>query len=919
MILRLAQQQCVLNRAPAFVPRIWFFLVSLVFLFPSHSLAGSGDPDWLFASPRERQLVERAEALTNLSEYDEALSVTRAALALFPDAIETNLQRIGLASKMRQISEIIPEYLERARRNPSDTSARFLLAYCYDVSKYRYSRSDDRPTSEIEAILAVSPRMPRARWLQLQLAQEDWWRLFEDHSKRGEVTRMAEQFARDFPDWGTAVLAPASLTHPLRSTRTRVQAAYQQAIRLPSVPAQAYVLQEENAHGLWYDYRDSLPLLDKALAIDPSRVDVAISKANCLCNTGQGLEALQLLERLVRTVPRSGDARVALSSRLGDYHRWNEATQVLKDGVGLVQYDQYYAQRVVMAEAQALIMTNRADEAMKVVQDFIKLHPSEQDWSSVRHIQSALATRGTHDRVRVIDGIPYYGKWSFHCASYCLSMAMQYWGRQRTPEEIADKIFGVAGTVPQALQEYAQAQGFESVLFQGSVATWKRLIDAGVPVLRLKMLSSRSGVAHYILLSGYDDIRREFLVHDPLSADEGRVAYTDTEDDWSFSTMRSSVIIFPKGYQAPSLTKGLNAPPGMKALDNAFYFMTGAALFRHAWRGLLFHAGAALLTGCLLLLLLRRTVYPLTRSTEVAFVCIVFGTVTLLCVLIGFARMKLPIVLLLGFYLGSASALLLFAGQFVWRLFSGAWVRPWTAFFAMVFCVAAWASLGLILLGDEWWRYRMPLFVGGGAIVLMAVPVFLLRRSVRRARLGPVTDPVEFIRTRNLLQGKGTYCLDLAFTEALMRMNRWADAGLFINEMRQSRPYWQRRFADYHVLVDTACVLLDPDGFRDTQRRVAETQLRELVSRWKAGTAIGACARELLAQCVEQSDPARARELKTDTEAAARKWRSWPRFPGTPRFGFFPRPHLLLEMCCGRFLPGPQAPVTCSAADEAQV
>src|SRR5678815_1963422 len=160
-----------------------------------------------------------------------------------------------------------------------------------------------------------------------------------------------------------------------------------------------------------------------------------------------------------------------------------------------------------------------------------------------------------------------------NCAPASLSMVMSYWGwvgdhyltraYLRPSFEADDK-----NVNPFEIVDYVQKQTQYDALWRvgGDMATLKRLLAAGFPVLIEKGMEDphdHSWLGHYLILSGYDDAKGQFLVYDSYEGppEAYGVSYDTIGQFWRHFNF-VYVVIFPRERQAEvNALLGANSDP----------------------------------------------------------------------------------------------------------------------------------------------------------------------------------------------------------------------------------------------------------------------------------------------------------------------------------------------------------------------
>ncbi len=180
--------------------------------------------------------------------------------------------------------------------------------------------------------------------------------------------------------------------------------------------------------------------------------------------------------------------------------------------------------------------------------------------------------------------LPFLQQRGNYCGPASLNMLLAHWGIHQTQDEIAARVYtGIAGTPPQVLHHFARSLGMKSAEFKADEATWKRLIDAGYPILWLQMLGGNSrlsgGGGHYRVVTGYDDILKSWIVHDPNYFTAIRIPYDKIRDTWILPSVQRSLIFFPADRANDPLIAPLKPTPILFITNWAMYVATGANLF----------------------------------------------------------------------------------------------------------------------------------------------------------------------------------------------------------------------------------------------------------------------------------------------------------------------------------------------------
>jgi uncharacterized protein YvpB len=120
--------------------------------------------------------------------------------------------------------------------------------------------------------------------------------------------------------------------------------------------------------------------------------------------------------------------------------------------------------------------------------------------------------------------VPYYYQYnnqyepSRTCNLTVLAMVLSFYGKKITPDELYNVVGGPVFTGSE-VADIAKKQGFKATYSEkGSVDLIKKYLDAGTPVI-LQGWFTQSG--HFIVLIGYDDKEKSWIVNDPAGKWDG--------------------------------------------------------------------------------------------------------------------------------------------------------------------------------------------------------------------------------------------------------------------------------------------------------------------------------------------------------------------------------------------------------------
>jgi predicted double-glycine peptidase len=121
-----------------------------------------------------------------------------------------------------------------------------------------------------------------------------------------------------------------------------------------------------------------------------------------------------------------------------------------------------------------------------------------------------------------IPKVPLYRQTYMDCGPTSLRMVLNFYGKNYSQEEIAKARRG-RGTTVSDMESYARSQGFEVYSYHDPkkeemkylLAQGYPLIALGIPPPNWPKRSRYSGEGHYVVVVGYDDEKKMFIVQDP--------------------------------------------------------------------------------------------------------------------------------------------------------------------------------------------------------------------------------------------------------------------------------------------------------------------------------------------------------------------------------------------------------------------
>lgn len=183
---------------------------------------------------------------------------------------------------------------------------------------------------------------------------------------------------------------------------------------------------------------------------------------------------------------------------------------------------------------------------------------------------------------------PYEKQTPNNCGPAVLSMALKMYGWEGSQSDIADVVKPVLqdrNVNPEELRYYVRTRaGWLNLEYRvgGTIEIIKRLLAANYPVMVESVTSLNPGdalgpnddlwAAHYLLITGYHDIKEEFTVQDPYRGPDRTISYSQLEEEWKPFNNLFMVMYFTQYEEEMKTLLASDWDPDLnrqKALDSA--------------------------------------------------------------------------------------------------------------------------------------------------------------------------------------------------------------------------------------------------------------------------------------------------------------------------------------------------------------
>ena len=115
--------------------------------------------------------------------------------------------------------------------------------------------------------------------------------------------------------------------------------------------------------------------------------------------------------------------------------------------------------------------------------------------------------------------VPYVRQAENYCGPAVLAMLLRYWNHPADHRELAGRVrpFPKKGLSGLELKKLAAAEGFQAYSFSGDTPEMLEHLRQGRPLITVIDPSVLTNNNHYVVLVGWDESRREWIVHDPVN------------------------------------------------------------------------------------------------------------------------------------------------------------------------------------------------------------------------------------------------------------------------------------------------------------------------------------------------------------------------------------------------------------------
>ncbi|WP_028400257.1 tetratricopeptide repeat protein [Ectobacillus panaciterrae] len=243
------------------------------------------------------------------------------------------------------------------------------------------------------------------------------------------------------------------------------------------------------------------------------RADVsAYLLAQLYAGKGEHEAALHILEHAILQYPQVPILYLERIRRLRDLKKHSELLQAMDELDSMLPFHTY---KKYFAHLRAEIFYNAGDTV-----SFTQLLEQELclNKSPYQH------TRRHIDGKRVMLPLTPVLQKDNYCVPASMEMILKGFGHALTQDEISVHIFDKNGSRLSKTIAYAESLGYSCRYFRGTIESYKKLIDSGIPIL---LSVDFEQAAHVQIIIGYDDRLQSLYIQDPNFLEPMIITYED--------------------------------------------------------------------------------------------------------------------------------------------------------------------------------------------------------------------------------------------------------------------------------------------------------------------------------------------------------------------------------------------------------
>jgi len=143
-----------------------------------------------------------------------------------------------------------------------------------------------------------------------------------------------------------------------------------------------------------------------------------------------------------------------------------------------------------------------------------------------------------------VNRVPFYPQTQYQCGPASLAAVLNYWGRDVTPDLIAQDIYRpqMKGTLSLDLWQYAKGQNLRATIEHGSWESLERHVSRNRPVIAfLNFGLQQVPIGHFLVVVGLDPTDNSVITYSGVKKNE-RIPYERFKAAWARTNYWSLLI-----------------------------------------------------------------------------------------------------------------------------------------------------------------------------------------------------------------------------------------------------------------------------------------------------------------------------------------------------------------------------------------
>ncbi|MGI2329095.1 tetratricopeptide repeat protein [Planococcus sp. YIM B11945] len=248
-----------------------------------------------------------------------------------------------------------------------------------------------------------------------------------------------------------------------------------------------------------------------------------------LAMTGRQAESLEMLQKGQAAYPENWSFSMEQVKRLCHLGRYQETIHLIKE-INARNPFHIYQDYYIYLTAECLYKLEKWEELLAWIQE------NQNVLEKTIYGKTTIQRNGNIKELKLTPKVQKLD----YCVPASLSIMLEAFGMEIDQDEIASHVFDVTGSKLKTTMAYMESLGLKAQYFKGSVEVYKKIIDAGVPVLLSMMIENN---AHVQIIVGYDDRLQALIIQDPNDQSPFLISYADVKENYKMTDSLSMVFV----------------------------------------------------------------------------------------------------------------------------------------------------------------------------------------------------------------------------------------------------------------------------------------------------------------------------------------------------------------------------------------